>query len=222
MRLVEGWWIHDQAWAVHPAHSQRADLKVIDVALQYIQGRHTVVQAGARVGLWPRTLAQHFAEVYTFEPDEENCECALANLRGCDNVTLFREALGGERGTVFLEHSDVSDGLHFITPHSTPTTRKVRMSLIDDLELERCDAILLDIEGYELDALHGAVTTIERYHPVLVLEENKLCQRYGRKRGDLARYLEPMGYRLAEEFGTLPAVQQRVGFPGADLIFVHR
>lgn len=222
MRFVDGWWIQDDAWPEHPVHSQRVDRQVIDVALPYILGRDVVVQAGARVGLWPRRLSRHFKAVYAFEADPDNCECAAANLQNQPTVLLFGAALGATSGHAIFERSPESDGLHFVAKERGPKSIDVVMACIDDLKLVACDAIFLDIEGYELDALMGASQTIARYHPVLVLEENILCQRYGRERGALQAYLEPLGYRLVEEFGTLPPKQQRIGFPGADLIFVHR
>jgi hypothetical protein len=41
---------------------------------------------------------------------------------------------------------------------------------IDDLALPRCDLIYLDVEGEELNALKGAMETIERCKPVIVYE----------------------------------------------------
>lgn len=222
MRFVDGWWIQDHAWPTHPVHSQRADREVIDVALAYIPGREVVVQAGARVGLWPRMLARSFNTVYAFEADPDNYACAAANLANQPRVTLYAQALGAASGSAIMERSTESDGLHFVASVRSHTSIDIPMTSIDGLHLKACDAIFLDVEGYELDALQGAFQTIDLYHPVLVLEENILCQRYGRERGALAAYLEPRGYRLVEEFGTLPAKQQRIGFPGADLIFVYQ
>jgi hypothetical protein len=47
---------------------------------------------------------------------------------------------------------------------------QVQVMLIDDLELDACDAIQLDIEGYEYPALKGAERTIERFRPVIATE----------------------------------------------------
>jgi hypothetical protein len=42
--------------------------------------------------------------------------------------------------------------------------------LVDDLNLNACDFIQLDLEGYEFSALQGARKTIEKYKPLLCIE----------------------------------------------------
>lgn len=69
---------------------------------------------------------------------------------------------------------------------------------IDDLSLRECDLIYLDIEGYEFRALRGALATIERCHPVIVVEDKGLSERYGSARGDIEKWLgAEFGYRVA-------------------------
>jgi FkbM family methyltransferase len=221
MRLVDGWWIHDRRWRESPIQDPVLAAAQIDTALKYCRQRRFAVQAGARIGLWPKLLAARFENVLAFEPEAENFACAERNLRGVDNVLLVRAALGAFSGIVNLERSNASDGLHHVVPKRTATSCAVFMDALDSYELEACDALYLDVEGYEPEVLDGARQTIERHHPVLVLEENSLCHRYGRQRGDLAKYLALLGYTLAEEFGTLPPKLQSKGFRGADLVFVH-
>ena len=42
--------------------------------------------------------------------------------------------------------------------------------IIDELDLPSCGLIQLDVEGYEYFALLGARRTIEKYHPVIMVE----------------------------------------------------
>lgn len=222
MRCVDGWWIHDRAWGESPIQPISLAESLIDRALAYCVNLTCVLQAGARIGMWPKLLAQRVEQVLAFEPDAANYECAARNLEGVANVTLMLAALGEGPRTALLQLSEQSDGLHHITSIASGSTVEVAMVTIDQYELPRCDAIFLDVEGYELDVLRGAEVTLRRCHPVLVLEENSLCERYGRKRGDLARHMARYGYRVAEEFATLPPELRRPGvFHGADLILVH-
>lgn len=47
------------------------------------------------------------------------------------------------------------------------------MYRIDDLGLEECDLIHLDIEGYEEKALEGAIETIKKFKPTIVTEHSR-------------------------------------------------
>ena len=70
---------------------------------------------------------------------------------------------------------------------------------IDDLGLTACDLICLDVEGYELMALAGAIDTIRRYRPVVMVEDKGCSRRYGVEEGAVESWLVgAFEYRLAE------------------------
>jgi hypothetical protein len=46
------------------------------------------------------------------------------------------------------------------------------MYRIDDLNLPSCDLIHLDVEGYEAAALQGAIETIKKFKPVVIIERD--------------------------------------------------
>jgi hypothetical protein len=67
--------------------------------------------------------------------------------------------------------------------------------LIDDLNLERCDLIHLDIEGFELHALKGAVNTIQTCRPIIALEHwEEWYNRYQTSSAEIEQYLSGLGY----------------------------
>jgi FkbM family methyltransferase len=207
VQLVDGWYItsEDVAKNHHPVRYQSAkDIRVIDVALKHIVGRDCVIQAGARVGLWPKTLAQHFRKVVAFEPEGRNFECAKANLADCDNVELHKAALSKAQGRGWLAFSEEQTGSHWMAVGPgvamIPEGESCDTVAIDDLNLSP-DAIFLDIEGWELVALGGAQKTIDACKPVLVLEENSARKRYGFEKGALASRLKPYGYVVADRVG---------------------
>jgi FkbM family methyltransferase len=226
MRLVEGWWIPDErpmADDRHPVHSQAEDVKQIPFALGFIPGRRLAIQAGARVGLWPKMLAPHFNVVLAFEPDPRNFECAEINCFEQRNVKLIHAALGPSTGSVELALSPQSDGESYVVDGNAkaegPTSTVIQVS-IDALDLEHIDAIFLDCEGYELRILEGAMRTLGKFKPTLILEENALCHRYGRERWAVGRFLKRWGYGLVAQWSTLPQrLRNDKFFRGADLIY---
>jgi FkbM family methyltransferase len=167
--------------------------------------------------LWPSYLITRFDQVIAFEPEPRNFMCASLNLVHHQDIQLLPFALGASTGVVQLELSEESDGMHYVTNRAPQNAVSVPLMPIDALELAECDAIFLDCEGYDLEALKGAAKTIERCKPTLVVEENSLIQRYGRKRGDVERYLKTFGYALVAEHCMVKPVAGE--FHGSDLIF---
>lgn len=162
---------------------------------RHVNGFGTVVQAGGHVGLWPMSLADKFDKVFTFEPEYANLECAFENLIDYDNVDIRYGALGSKTGFVDLNFSPVNSGGHYIVYDESGN---IPMKKIDDLELKGCDAIVLDIEGQELNALRGGEETIKEFSPVLMLEAKDHIKKGGCTEADLTEYLGGIGYKKVD------------------------
>jgi len=74
----------------------------------------------------------------------------------------------------------------------------VQVSPLDAFNLYNVGFIKLDVEGYEYFALKGAEKTIKKWRPVVLIEENGLCNRYGIKDGQCGELLKSWGYSLAQ------------------------
>ena len=156
---------------------------------KFAKERRVLVQAGGNCGYYIRKYAELFGMVYTFEPDPINFHCLVQNVPNF-NVIKTQACLGAEHVPVSLNNvlTDVG-ATHVSGPGAIPTLR------IDDLGLEVCDMIALDIEGYELFALKGARETIERTRPVIVIEYYEpWAQRQGWIIPELNEYLAGLGY----------------------------
>lgn len=166
----------------------------IDVILQHTEGRSVCVQAGGACGVWPAEFAKHFAAVYTFEPVPENWACLEKNIP--DNVTAFNSAIGANTGSVTMcrdAFEDKNAGAWYAKKGGD-----VPVMTIDSLELKACDLIQLDVEGFEPDAIQGAMKTIKQFKPVIVLEEKRLPHMTGSP--DEARnILAKLGYKQVGE-----------------------
>jgi FkbM family methyltransferase len=161
------------------------------LALKHVESCRVVVQAGGHVGVWPKWLASRFERVFTFEPQHDNFTALCRNVQD-ENVVKAQGALGNVRGCVGLVVSDKNIGGHRVDRlgNSVPSYR------IDDLALAVCDLIVLDVEGYEHQALLGARDTMDRCSPVLHLEDLGHIDKKGfGATSDMYAYLAACGYR---------------------------
>jgi FkbM family methyltransferase len=173
----------------------KRDLPGLVTVMRHTPGRTCCVQAGGNLGLYPKRLAQEFRRVYTFEPDPEN----FAKLRQNAperNIIATQAALGADEQPVAIsrvrrdgKHLHTHEGLtHVVGPGLIPCQR------IDNLQLPVCDLIYLDVEGYELRALQGAILTLARCRPILALELNKNLGFVGLTEDFVVRFLAAQGY----------------------------
>ena len=148
----------------------KAGMGAIEVLLPLVPQKSVCVQAGGHLGYWPNRLAQVFKTVHTFEADPIVYQCLIRNLKG-ENIKSYSEALGSSKCELLLRRG-ASAGGSKIWPEGDI---KVKVVTIDSLNLTACDAIILDIEGYEIQALEGAIETIKKFSPILHLEKLDHC-----------------------------------------------
>ena len=149
-----------------------------------------VVQAGGNVGVWPKNYAKFFGQVYTYEPDKWNWECLRRNVTE-PNVFTFNAALGAAPGRVSIQAVIDNCGANFGVPGD-----EVEVVTIDALELQTCDLIQLDIEGFELEALKGAERTLLRCSPLVILEQKGHTERYGTTDSQVNAWLKQRDYQI--------------------------
>lgn len=198
---VEGY--YEAYGFVFPSWDQRIpDLTMravgnIRQVLSHCDDLDVVVQAGGNCGVWPKLLAQEFSTVYTFEPDNQNFLALAFNTSGCKNVIRFQAALGDCHSLVDMRRNDPeikNCGAYFVDGlGNIPTMR------IDDLGLQVCDLIYLDIEGSEMAAFMGARETISRCNPVICFEDKSHGHRYGVQSGEIESLLAAYGYAVVDK-----------------------
>lgn len=169
-----------------------AGLADLAKAVALVEDRGTVLQAGGGVGVWAAKLAEDFGTVVTAEPEPVNFACLRENVPA--SVIAHNAALGPKRGRCGLEVYPHNAGGHRVLPDGD-----VKMITIDGLKLAALDLLVLDVEGYEVPAMLGAVRTIGDYRPVIMLEERGHGGRYGFQRGAAEAWLvSEFGYVVAE------------------------
>jgi FkbM family methyltransferase len=126
-----------------------------------------VVQAGGCVGFWPLALASGFETVVTCEPEPMNLRALRANTAAVPTIHVEPVALGATIGSVGLTRPTPGAGLWRVSG-AGPIPQRPLDTL---LEAGPVDAIVLDVEGAEVDVWRGAASLIAAHRPLLWFED---------------------------------------------------
>jgi FkbM family methyltransferase len=190
MKLVEGWQVPDiDECCINALLVELPDLLQ---SYAFMNQFRTVIQAGGNIGVYPATMAGQFERVITAEPDTVNYQYLLLNVSGHDNVEHHWTAFGDKHGFAAVDHPYPEN----IGAHQIKAGNEITVMPIDALEVDDCDFIQLDVEGYEHLALLGAERTIKKTHPVITLELKGLGSRYGYSNEDTISLLDSWGYEI--------------------------
>ena len=189
----EGWWwpIYDHScWKYLTKRKQVPT----DISAHTVN-KKVVVQAGGNAGMYVKFYQDIFETVYTFEPDPINFYCLVKNTG--NNVIKFQSCIGNTRGTVELSPISLkraNTGGFFVNGQG-----KIPVLKIDDLGLDCCDLIHLDIEGFEGHALLGAEETIKKFHPIIAVELAEHGEKFGWPDSKIRELLLSYGYQEEEK-----------------------
>jgi FkbM family methyltransferase len=140
-----------------------------------------IVHAGTFFGDFLPALASSRDEmVWAFEPNRESYRCAriTAELNDLQNVSLTNAALSSAPGEAVLATGNrhgvsYGGGSRLITGGPDGRSHEVaQLVTVDEAvpEDRHVGVLQLDVEGHEEQALAGALLTIERCRPLLILE----------------------------------------------------
>ena len=145
-----------------------------------------IVHAGTFFGDFLPALSQSLspgAKIWAFEPNPENYRCAQITtyINGLTNIELANAGLGERNEALSMVTTDdrgraLGGGSRLIGKNGEATVgliETVQMVTVDEqLEIDRKVSIIqLDIEGHEKQALSGAIKTIRRHLPIIILED---------------------------------------------------
>lgn len=175
-------------------------LGALDIALKYVWDWSVAIDGGAHRGDWTDVMAGKFAKVIAFEPADDMVAQLRERFVGNEKVVVRHAAIWCETAGVRLlpdpDHPLKSYGRH-VKPDGD-----VEGVAIDDMGLTSCGLIKLDLEGGEMMALRGAVKTIKRFRPVLIVEcKRRIALRYDETEDAPGEFLAKFGAREVRRHG---------------------
>lgn len=163
-----------------------------DNLLPLLKNRRIAIDGGAHVGSWSIRMAKEFDTVLSFEPLKSNYECLIKNTKHLPNVKTLNYAIGHEKGTASM-HDPVNPGNS--GAGWLMDGNDFEIVAIDDFNLTDVDFIKLDVEGFEPFAIDGAVETIKRCKPIVLVEQKPITARFNLDYMAAGSLLMDMGYK---------------------------
>lgn len=162
------------------------ELKNIFAIVDTLPTNAVIVDGGTNAGFFTIPVANYTkgrqTRIISFEPQRQLFQAVSGSLalNGYDHVYLHNCGLGSEPGIAQLPKIDYSVVQDFGTVQLTDKTtveedgwmndRVVDITSIDAMVLPRLDFFKLDVEGYEVPALTGAIDTIQKHRPWIWVE----------------------------------------------------
>ncbi|NRA97711.1 MAG: FkbM family methyltransferase [Planctomycetes bacterium] len=168
--------------------------------LDQIQPHSVALDVGAHIGTHSILMGQAvgpWGRVYAFEPQRKLFRELVQNLRlnGLDNVVPLRYALGTGPARIIEMNvaTESNEGGTAVGTGGDPA----ELRSLDDFRFEDVSLIKIDVEGFEMEVLRGALETISRSRPVLIIEihgANGTADQQARYRAT-QDYVRGLGYR---------------------------
>lgn len=181
----------------------------LDAALAHVTDWSCAVDGGAHVGSWALHMAKRFSQVIAFEPAPDTHEALAANIaefRATEAeaglIIHHKLALGGHRHTTGMaedqRYSGGNTGGRYLKGAGD-----IEVVTLDSFNRESLGFLKLDVEGYEVFALQGAVETLARCKPVVLIEvKPRMAHRFGIDPMAAVDFLVGLGMKKVDQVGS--------------------
>lgn len=183
-----------------------------DIALKNLQQTRTVIDIGAHVGISVVQWAGIFKSVYAFEPMKDHYDCLIENTKEFSNIHYFNLAISNEESkkTGAYRTNKNSGSFQILDENYQQPSKKspreifeIQTKTLDSFNFKEVDLIKIDVEGWELEVLEGAINTIRENNPVLIVEYTNGGKKKSLHRYDVDKYnkfISSIGYNVVGSF----------------------
>ncbi len=151
-------------------------LKFLSSTILKSLANKSCITAGASWGDSPLIFSKYCSQVYAFEPSDEFYTMlvnVIAKNSLTDKISPYKKALFNANTDVFLRN-DIQYNLgHYLEFSKNPYNQSISTTTIDRFiqnnNITNLGLLHLDIEGAEYNAIEGAIDTIKKFKPILLI-----------------------------------------------------
>jgi len=168
---------------------------------------------GANLGLFTYFMSRSSKKVYAFEPNpyplkhlkyvvDRNVEIvpiAIGNKDGIEKLRIPKTRKGWTSNGASIAKIDIREGIEY----------SVEIRKIDTLNIQNIGLIKIDVEGFELDVLKGAINTIKNQKPNLIIE-NEIV--HNQNPDEIFQFMSDIGYKIFYVNNNLQLVEKEESF----------
>ena len=188
---------------------------------EFLDKGDTVIEVGANTGIHTIHLAKAVipdGRVFAFEPYKNNIEALSRRLEDeklRDTVQIIETALSNYQGQAEFKVFKDNPGLCCFKQRPFYDTSKmetitVKVNYIDNLfqggiEFKKLKLMKIDAEGADFDILKGAMTTINKFRPLIIFEGGRIknipAKLYNYSPNDFQNFFNTIQYNIYDTFG---------------------
>lgn len=169
--------------------------------LHYLRENEIFVDAGANIGSYSiLASAEIGATSYSFEPVEETFNQFQQNINVnniSSKVNCFQIGLASKPGELIFTDEQDSSMNHVLTSNnSSKNAKRVEVSTLDSILKNYSPSLLkIDVEGFELEVLNGALETLNKQSlKAIIIELNGSGKNYGFSDEEINSKLLSLGF----------------------------
>jgi FkbM family methyltransferase len=176
-QLANGWYVPDNEQKITSALIRDLDKNTPSYEgtyrqyiLNLIPNKRTFVDVGANVGIWSLSLSYYFNKIIAYEPSLQNLECLERNIP--DTINIRKVALANFEGKADFHQGGKNCGDGKLSRSGRKSSYSVNVTTLDIENIKNVDLIKIDVQGWELEVLQGAIETINGCRPWIIFEVN--------------------------------------------------
>ena len=167
---------------------------IIDLILKYYIQNTEIIDIGANIGLVTIPIVNIYPNttIHSFEPDATNFLILQKNTQQHKNINIYQTAISDQNELCNMTIATFNKGGNYIhsstnqnnkhTKYTHPTTNNIETKIhnvfipainIDSIQhifKQKISVIKIDVEGYETKTIRGAIQTIQKHRPVIIVE----------------------------------------------------